>query len=102
MSAVPALRSFRNSLTSAPLSPVSGEETGNRAWIMENKDNPAATKPAASGAGMRQLITLEEATEYGSDASQSDIVKERRTRRISKGYASYSPLSLLHSRLHDG
>jgi len=51
---------------------------------MENKENPAATKPAASGAGMRQLNTLEEATEYESESSQPDVV-ERRIRRVSAG-----------------
>jgi hypothetical protein len=49
LSAIPALRSFRDSLISVSTSPISEGRGEQKDWVMESKDNPAATKPAASG-----------------------------------------------------
>lgn len=40
--------------------------------MIESSENPTATTPAATGGDFMRLLTLEEATEYGSDASMSD------------------------------
>lgn len=40
--------------------------------MIESSENPTATRPAATGGEFMRLLTLEEATEYGSDASMSD------------------------------
>jgi len=72
---MPALRHFRHKLDAAD-SPESGgsihPDTGRKAWAVENTENPTATRPAATGGEFMRLLTLEEATEYGSDTCLSD------------------------------
>lgn len=41
-------------------------------WSVENKENPTATRPAAAGGEYMRLLTLEEATENGSDGGMSE------------------------------